>query len=74
MKKKYAHNVLSDQRCVDCGKRLKKRLVEQKQARNITRCYRCGEYYEKRQQTLKNLKTFNSSVKKHFFLERGCGI
>ena len=41
MKKSHRFDELSDKVCSDrgCEKRLKKRLVESKEARNITRCY-----------------------------------
>ena len=40
MKKAYPYNVLGNKRCVECGKRLKKRIVEEKPTAN--HCYRCG--------------------------------
>ncbi len=41
MKKSHRFDELSDKRC-SCGKKLKKRLVESKEARKITKCYQCG--------------------------------
>lgn len=42
MKKSHRFDELSDKTCSRsrCRKRLKKRLVESKSARNITKCYR----------------------------------
>lgn len=47
MKKKYKHTELSTKICKErgCNKKLKKRLVENKKAENITRCFKCGRNY-----------------------------
>jgi hypothetical protein len=41
VKKKYDYDEMSNRRCMEpgCGRRLKKRLVEAKDSRNITHCY-----------------------------------
>ena len=40
MKKKYPFDVLSEEhRCIECGRLLKKRLVEQKKTAKY--CYKC---------------------------------
>jgi len=50
MKKSHKHTELSDKVCRDCGKRLKKRLVETKSPKHITRCYPHGRVYRLKHQ------------------------
>ena len=39
MKKSYPFNELSNKRCIECGKPLKRRIAEEKPSAG--RCYRC---------------------------------
>ncbi|NIO83426.1 MAG: hypothetical protein GTN53_22955 [Candidatus Aminicenantes bacterium] len=39
MKKLFKHTDLSDRRCIDCGRRLKKNLIARR--KNAARCYKC---------------------------------
>ena len=67
MKKTHAHNVLSDKQCNEpvpssngitkrrCAKRLKLRLVEAKDPKNITKCYGCGQVYKRAEAKRKDL-------------------
>ena len=40
--KSYPFNRLSEKKCEICGRKLKKRLVEEKFPHNICLCYACG--------------------------------
>ena len=44
-KKKYAYNVMDLKECEKCGKKLKKRLVEQKPTLKL--CYKCNQLEKK---------------------------
>jgi len=42
MEKKYRFDELSDKRCIKCGERLKKNLIEKKPTANM--CYKCYRF------------------------------
>ena len=52
MKKPYSFKEVSDVKCVDCGKSLKKNLITKNP--QATRCYRCHENKKKNLSFLKD--------------------
>jgi hypothetical protein len=56
LKKKYDHKTLSEKKCRMCDKRLKLRLVEQKQQHNIFLCYQHYSELRKRNELNKVIK------------------
>jgi len=41
MKKSYPFFELSEKKCSSCGRKLKRRLVEERRPKNIDKCYKC---------------------------------
>ncbi len=41
MKKEYSFDMLSEKKCIDCGRKIKLRLIKIKLAHNITFCFKC---------------------------------
>lgn len=55
MKKLYSHLELSEKKCVSCGRRLKKRIVETYPKAN--ECYRCSHPQRKGNKIINSAKT-----------------
>lgn len=74
MRKPFAYNVLSNEKCKVCGSKLKMNLIARKENQNDLLCYKCFKFtcspIARTAREIKNNPSLRSKSREHFPLRR----